>query len=87
MSKSIRKMRGIQIWHPYYILHQVYDFAQHIFGTFLIKKSFWHLKIENDIYNNILKIVFGNNVFYTKTHICEKYRHIITKYGTGITIT
>ena len=43
--------------------------------------------MENDIYENILEIVFGNNVFHTKTPLCVKYGHIITNYGMGMAIT
>ena len=43
--------------------------------------------MENDIYKNNLEIVFANNVCHTKTHLCIKYGHIITNYGTGMVIT
>ena len=39
--------------------------------------------MENDNYNNILKIGFDKYVCHTKTHLCVKYGHFITNYGMG----
>ena len=68
MSKSIRKMRGIQIWHPYHHFHHAYYFLQHIFGTCLIKKSFLALKKWKMIFIKIIWKLFLPKMFAIPRH-------------------